>query len=145
MLDQLQHLFEGVAWTTVAVSVVGGGAVVFLAYEHGWPWVKAKFQAITGKTSNAIAQIEDLVHFKVEDVHVRVDDMHAHLSATEADVLALTARVASLEHVAKLVALVSPLNPVPAPADHAAVAPAPTPIPAPTTLAQPTEVMKVVA
>lgn len=121
MLDQLQHLFEGVAWTTVAVSVVGGGAVVFLAYEHGWPWVKAKFQAITGKTSNAIAQIEDLLHLKVEDVHVRVD-------ATEADVLALTARVAKLE------AVVTP-------------APAPTPVQTITggTVNIPAETMKVVA
>lgn len=120
MLDQLQHLFEGVAWTTVAVSVVGGGAVVFLAYEHGWPWVKAKFQAITGKTSNAIAQIEDLVHFKVEDVHVRVD-------ITQADVRALTLRVATLEsHVLQG-------TPVPAPT----TVPAPAPIPA--------EVMKVTA
>lgn len=136
MLDQLQHLFEGVAWTTVAVSVVGSGAVVFLAYEHGWPWVKAKFQAITGKTSNAIAQIEDLVHFKVEDVHVRVDDMHTHLSATEADVLALTARVAALESHA-----------IAATALGVATVPTPTPAPAVTggTGNIPAEVMKVVA
>lgn len=83
MLDQLQHLFEGVAWTTVAISVVGGGAVVFLAYEHGWPWVKAKFQAIWGKTSAAISQLEDLVHLKVEDVHVRVDELDARLLLVE--------------------------------------------------------------
>lgn len=98
MLDQFQHLFEGVAWTTVAVSVVGGGAVVFLAYEHGWPWVKSKFQAIWGSTSAAIAQVEDLVHLKVEDVHVRVDDLET--------------RVAKLEHLTSP----QPVNPAPAPA-----------------------------
>lgn len=83
MLDQLEHLFEGVAWTSVALGVVGAGAVGFLAYEHGWPWVKAKFQAIWGKTQALEERIVNLVHVSTEDVHVRVDELVTRVEALE--------------------------------------------------------------
>lgn len=102
MLDQLLHLLEGTTWTGIGLTVAGGGAVLFLAYEHGWPWVASKFQAIWGSAESIVTQLEDLIHLKVEDVHTRVD-------TTETDIQALTARVAALEtHVA-------PVVPAPAP------------------------------
>lgn len=80
MLEQAEHLMEGVSWATLVL----GGVAAWYAYRHGIPWVWAKLQSMWGSTKAALQRLENLIAISVDDVHQRVDELVARVQALEA-------------------------------------------------------------
>lgn len=79
MLEEIEHLAEGVSWATLVL----GGVAAWYAYRHGIPWVWGKLQSMWGSTKAALQRLENLVATSVEDVHLRVDELATRVEALE--------------------------------------------------------------
>lgn len=79
MLEQVEHLAEGVSWATIVL----GAYAAYMVYRHGIPWVWGKMQSIWGSIKGGSVRLENLISTSVEDMHLRVDELATRVQALE--------------------------------------------------------------